>query len=495
MASRSSTMGHLAGVAGGRLVGDPDVAVRDVTHDSRQVGPGTLFVAIPGSAQDGHDFIESAVAGGSPALMVERPVTVDVPYILVRSSRRAMAPVAAEVHGHPSRHMALVGVTGTNGKTTVTHMVESVVAAAGVEVGLVGTVHTRVGDIDIPNTRTTPESSDFQRVLARMRQLGAEVVAAEVSSHALEMHRVDSTRFAVAAFTNLSQDHLDFHGDMEAYFASKARLFRPELSDRAVVWVDDPAGRRLEGMLEIPVTTVGETGDVRAVERQVGIDRSRFVLVTPRGKAAVELGVGGHFNVDNALMAAGCASALGLDVSAVAEGISRFPGVPGRFEEVSGDGPVSVIVDYAHTPAGIAEAIRSVRETDPDGWEGRGGTRRVIVVFGAGGDRDRAKRPLMGKAAESADLVFITSDNPRREDPERIIDEVMAGMTESARASRICDRRSAIEQAVGAARDGDVVLVLGRGHERGQEIAGRSIPFDDRLVAREALTRAGGEAR
>ena len=487
-------MGHLAGIAGGRLVGDPNVTVRDVTHDSRLAGPDTLFVAIPGSTVDGHDFVEAAVASGSPAVMVERPVNVEVPYILVRSARQAMAPVAAEVHGHPSRDVALVGVTGTNGKTTVTHMVESIVAGSGVSAGLIGTVHTRVGQTSIPNTRTTPEASDFQRLLATMRDLGAEVVAAEVSSHALDMHRVDATRFAVAAFTNLSQDHLDFHGDMESYFQTKARLFRPDFADRAVIWVDDPAGRRLLGMLEIPVITVGEEGDVRGVDRQVGVASSRFRLVTPRGEETVELSVGGHFNVDNALVAAACGLSLGLDVSTIARGITTFPGVPGRYEVVSDD-PVTVIVDYAHTPAGIASAIRSVRETDPGNWVVDGGTRRVVAVVGAGGDRDRAKRPQMGEAAEAADVVFVTSDNPRSEDPDAIIDEVMAGMAAPDQAHRIVDRKRAITEAVAAARDGDVVLILGRGHERGQEIAGRSVPFDDRLVARDALLEAGRNPR
>lgn len=488
MASTGSRLGHLAEVADGRLMGDPEVAVRDATHDSRQAGPGTLFVAVPGSLQDGHDFVPRAISAGSPAVMVEHPLDVSVPQIVVAATRVAMAPVAAEIHGHPSRKLRVVGVTGTNGKTTVTHMVEAVAAAAGKRAGLIGTVHTRVGRRNIPNTRTTPEATDFQRLLDTMVELGADTVSAEVSSHALTMHRVDSTRFAVAAFTNLSQDHLDFHGDMENYFAAKAGLFRTGMADRAVIFTDDPAGRRLRDMVDIPVMTVGEGGDVFARSREISVEGSRFTLVSPRGEAEVELALGGLFNVDNALVAAACGLSLAISLEDVAAGLGNFNGVPGRFEVVSGQDPVRVIVDYAHTPAGIESAIDTVRETEPGKWLDQGGDKRVIVVFGAGGDRDRAKRPQMGRAALAADLAVVTSDNPRSEDPEAIIDEVLAGVPDTGKVRREVDRRRAIADAISAARDGDVVLVLGRGHERGQEVAGRSVPFDDRLVAREALS-------
>lgn len=474
----SSALVDLAGLIDGEVVGDPGVRVRDVTHDSRQAGPGTLFVAIPGARHDGHDFAGAAVEMGSPALMVERVLSLGVPQIVVDDTRRAMAPVAAEVHGHPSRRLRLVGVTGTNGKTTVTHMVEAIVAASGRKSGLVGTVHTRVGIDNIHNTRTTPESSDFQRLLAQMADMRAEIVAAEVSSHALAMHRVDSISFAVAAFTNLSQDHLDFHGDLENYFLAKAKLFEPGRSERAVVNIDDPAGRRLLDAIELPVTTTGRDGDVVALERRVGLDSCRFLLSCPSGERAVELAIGGGFNVDNALVAAACSFSLGLSLDDVTRGLASFEGVPGRFEVVSGDDPVRVVVDYAHTPAGIAQAIVSARA----GSEGR-----VVLVFGAGGGRDRAKRPQMGSAATAADIVLVTSDNPRNEDPEAIIDEVMSGMGDAVAVRRQVDRRRAIFDAIELAADGDVVLVLGKGHERGQEIAGRHLPFDDRLVARDAL--------
>lgn len=484
MASTSRSLSDLARLVDGRVVGDATVAVRDVTHDSRQAGPGTLFVAIPGAIHDGHDYVPAAVSAGSPAVMVEREVDVAAAQLVVERTREAMAPVAAEVYDHPSRRLSLVGVTGTNGKTTVTHMVEAIAAAAGRCAGLIGTVHTRVGQTNIPNTRTTPESSDFQRLLASMVDLGADIVAAEVSSHALDMHRVDATHFAVAAFTNLSQDHLDFHGDMERYFAAKARLFEPDRSEKAVVWVDDPAGRRLLEMLEIPAITVGAGGDVFASGVTGDIAGSRFRLHAPGGQADVLLPLGGGFNVDNALIAAGCALAVGVPIDAVVAGLEGFSGVPGRFEVVSGDDPVRVVVDYAHTPAGIASAVATVRNLQERHVE----TGRVIVVFGAGGDRDRAKRGQMGAAAATADVVVVTSDNPRSEDPEAIIDEVLEGVDDPGRFIRESDRRRAIRSAIDLAEPGDVVLVLGRGHERGQEVGGRSFPFDDRQVSREALT-------
>lgn len=488
MDSTSSSIAELARVCDGRVVGDGSVRVRDATHDSRQSGPGTLFIAVPGSSRDGHEFVSQALSAGSPAVMVEHEMPVAVPQLVVSSTRRAMAPAAAEIHGHPSQKLKLVGVTGTNGKTTVTHMVESIVAAAGIPVGLIGTVHTRVGSTTIPNIRTTPESTDFQRLLATMVRLGAGVAAAEVSSHALTLHRVDCSRFAVAAFTNLSQDHLDFHGDMDAYYAAKRSLFDSRFADRAVVWVDDPAGRRLADSVDIPLITVGSSADVSARGRRVDVGRSTFMLVTPDGERRVQLRLGGDFNVDNALVAAGCAVALGIDEDAIAAGLAEFEGVPGRFEVVSGTDPIEVMVDYAHTPASIATAIGSVRETAPGTWASDGGDRRLIVLFGAGGDRDTAKRPQMGTAAMAADVVIVTSDNPRSEDPTAIIDQIMSGIDEAGRVARIVDRREAINHAVAIADDGDVVLILGRGHERGQEVEGRLLPFDDRLVARDALS-------
>lgn len=480
------TVEQLASVADGRLVGDPAITVRDITHDSRQVGPGTMFVAVVGENHDGHRFVDDAVALGAPALLVQHQMNVDIPQIVVEDARAAMAPVAAEVHDNPSQKLSLIGVTGTNGKTTVTHMVESIVAAAGKTPGLIGTVHTRVGAENIPNSRTTPEATDFQRLLATMVDMGAEVVAAEVSSHALTMHRVDATRFSLSAFTNLSQDHLDFHGDMERYFAAKATLFEPSRSDQAVVFIDDPAGARLAEDLEIPATTVGNGGDVFGRNVRVGLDGSSFTLVCAEGEAEVSIRLGGSFNVDNALVAAGCALGAGIPLEAVARGLSGLAGVPGRFEVVSVDEAIRVLVDYAHTPAGISEAIAAVRKA---------GSNRVVAVIGAGGNRDRSKRPQMGAAAAAADEVVVTSDNPRDEDPESILDQVMSGVPPETTVRRQVDRREAITSAILDASDGDVVLILGRGHERGQEVGGgRSHPFDDRQVAREALTLRKGSS-
>lgn len=491
MASTISPLSALAAASGGTVIGDDSVRVSDVTHDSRQVGPSTLFVAIAGSSHDGHDFVPAVVDAGAPAVMVSHRVDTGVAQLLVENTRISMAAVAAEVHGHPSRRLRLVGVTGTNGKTTVTHMLESIVMATGQVAGLIGTVHTRVGGENIPNTRTTPESSDFQRLLARMVDRGAAVVAAEVSSHAVALHRVDATRFAVAAFTNLSQDHLDFHGDMDAYMAAKASLFEPDRCERAVVFVDDPAGAELAAGLSVPCLTVGAGADLEARDRRVSVDGSTFRLVAGPDEAEVSLAIGGNFNIDNALVAAGCALSLGIPLADVAAGLSRFAGVPGRFEVVSGSDPVRVVVDYAHTPAGIESAVAAVRAAGLGAGLGAGN--RVIAVFGAGGDRDREKRPQMGLAALAADVVVVTSDNPRSEDPEAIIDAVMAAVPADRGVHREVDRRRAIAWAIAEAAPGDIVLILGRGHERGQEVAGRSIPFDDRLVAREALSelRAG----
>lgn len=476
MAPMSKPLGSLAALVGGTLHGDPATPIRDVTHDSRQAGVAALFVAVPGRRVDGHDFVGDAVATGAAAVVVEHPVDTRLPQLQVGDSRAAMGPLAAAVHDHPSQRVAVVGVTGTNGKTTVTHMVEAIARAAGRSVGLIGTVHTRIGRVSIPNARTTPEASDFQRLLSIMVERGASLVVCEVSSHALALRRVDATSFAVGAFTNLTHDHLDFHGGMEAYYQAKRRLFHPDVLAQAVIMVDDPWGARLAAETRVPVLAVGREGDIRAEGREAGLAAAAFDLVTPEGRRRITMALGGRFNVANAVVAAGCALAAGMTFDDVARGLEGFGGLPGRFELVSGDDPVRVLVDYAHTPEGIEEAIGSAREA---------GAERVLVVFGAGGDRDRAKRPEMGAAAGMADMAFVTSDNPRNEDPAAIIDEVRAGM--GGEAVFEPDRRRAIGLAVAAARPGDAVLVLGKGHERGQEVAGRSLPFDDRLVARQLL--------
>ncbi len=480
-----STLGEVSRRVGGKVSGDPDVRLADVTHDSRAAGPAVLFVAVRGAQHDGHAFVETAVASGSPAVAIEHPMPVDASQIVVDDTRAAMGAMAAQVHGDPSNHVAVVGVTGTNGKTTVTHYIESLLASAGRVAGLIGTVQTRVGSTVIPSVRTTPEATDFQRLLARMRELGAEVIAAEISSHALEMNRVSATRFSVAAFTNLTQDHLDFHGTMDSYRAAKERLFRDYEVGTAVINVDDPVGADIAAWVTMPTILVGAEGSVRAENVETSLQGTTFDLVTPEGTIPVRSGVVGSFNVENVLVAVGCCLALGLGPDEVALGLGELGGVPGRFEQVSGEDAIHVIVDYAHTPDGIHEAISVARAV---------GAGRVIAVVGAGGDRDRDKRPLMGQAAGEADLAVLTSDNPRSEDPDQIISQVAAGANEDAEIILEVDRHRAIEHAIAAAEPGDVVLILGKGHEIGQEIGDRILPFDDRQVAREILASRLGSA-
>ena len=484
MPAPGSTVGETSGRVGGLVVGDPDIWLGDVTHDSALAGPDVLFVAVKGSSHDGHDYVGLAVNAGSPAVAVETLQANAVTQIVVGDTRAAMGPMAARVHGDPSTELSVVGVTGTNGKTTVTHYLESLLTSAGRVVGLIGTVETRVGATALPSARTTPEATDFQRLLARMRRLEAGVVAAEISSHALEMSRVAGTRFEVAAFTNLSQDHLDFHGSMESYRRAKERLFREYEVGIAVLNIDDPVGAAISSWVETPVIRVGGEGDVRAENVETSFLGTRFDLVTEQGTVPVSSDLIGAFNVENALVAVGCSMALGLGLDEISVGLARLGGVPGRFEQVSGSGPIHVIVDYAHTPDGVEEAISVARSIAAG---------RVIAVVGAGGDRDREKRPLMGRAATGADLAILTSDNPRSEDPDQILADVAEGASGPWVILEV-DRRQAIESAIAAAEQGDVVLVLGKGHETGQEIGGQVLPFDDRQVAREILSARSGSA-
>ncbi|MBN2114292.1 MAG: UDP-N-acetylmuramoyl-L-alanyl-D-glutamate--2,6-diaminopimelate ligase [Acidimicrobiia bacterium] len=474
------TLGELAAQVGARLVGDPAVVVEEVTHDSRVAGPGVLFVAVKGFNVDGHRFVGPARAAGAAAVCVETDPADGGPTLVVADTRAAMGPLAARVHGDPSHHLDLVGVTGTNGKTTTCHLVESIASAAGLMSAVVGTVGARVAGEEVPVSRTTPEAADFQRLLARMVAAGVEVAAVEVSSHALTLGRVAGSRFAVAAFTNLSQDHLDFHPDMEAYFQAKASLFGPGLARRAVIWVDDPYGERLAATTPLPVTRValGAPADITATDVALRLDGSSFRLLGAGPAVMVRLHLPGSFNVANALVAAGIAADLGIGADSISAGIGAVARVPGRFEVVATERDCTVVVDYAHTPDGVAAVIATAR-----GLVGEG---RVIAVVGAGGDRDRAKRPLMGRAAAAADLAVITSDNPRSEDPEAIISEVLAGAAAGPAEVRVeVDRRCAIRRALQSAGRGDVVLVLGKGHETGQEFADRVVPFDDREVARQ----------
>lgn len=478
-----------------RLPGDatligPDVTVIDVSHDSRQVKAGDLFVAVRGLETDGHRYLDAALDAGAAAVAVE--VVSDHlreaghSQLSVEDTRSALGALAAAVHGDPSQRMAVVGVTGTNGKTTVTHLLEAILAAAGMTPGVVGTVGARVGGEHVPTVRTTPEASDLQRLLGEMVETGVDVAAIEVSSHALALERVNGTRFRVAAFTNLMQDHLDFHGDMEAYLAAKRRLFAADLAERAVIAIDDEAGRSIAAGITIPVATVAVDGpaDVSATDIVVTMEGSSFTVRTPEGNFAAEIPLPGVFNVQNAVVAAAIARELGIGRTAVAAGLSGVKPIPGRFEPVDGGQRFGVVVDYAHTPDAIAAVVASGRRLAPGG--------SLIAVVGAGGDRDQQKRPAMGAAAAAADVIVVTSDNPRSEDPAGIIEAVVAGIPGGADVTTEPDRRAAIRAAVARADEGDLVLILGKGHEQGQEIAGVVHPFDDRLVAAEELDSLRG---
>src|SRR5215210_1934717 len=453
----------------------PPVEVTALAYDNRLVTPGTLFFCVPGFTRDGHAFAPDAVARGAAALVVERPLGLGVPEVVVDEVRAAMAPAAAAFHGDPTASLRAVGITGTNGKTTTAFLIRSLLEAAGRRTGLLGTVTAVVGGAERPMERTTPEAIDLQRTFAEMRDAGDEAVVMEVSSHALALHRADAIHWAVAIFTNLTQDHLDFHPTMEDYFLAKRRLFEtgPEV---AVINVDDPYGARLAADFPAAVRIgIGAPGaQVRARDVESDATGSTFTV----DGVTLHSPLPGRFNVLNVLGAVAAVRALGVDDATIAAALPHAARVPGRFEPVDEGQPFAVLVDYAHTPDSLHNVLRAARPLAAG---------RVIVVFGAGGDRDRAKRPLMGAVAcDHADVVIVTSDNPRSEEPEGIIAEILEGCAAGVEVE--VDRRAAIERAIGMAESGDVVVIAGKGHEQGQELAGgRKVPFDDRAVAREAL--------
>ncbi|MEK7422535.1 MAG: UDP-N-acetylmuramoyl-L-alanyl-D-glutamate--2,6-diaminopimelate ligase [Actinomycetota bacterium] len=469
----------LAALRGGpavRLVGDADAVVTDLTLDSRQVDRHWMFCCIRGEHSDGHDFAAAAVEAGASVLLVERELSLAglpapaaagaVAQAVVSDSRAATGWFAAAVHGHPSDDLRMIGVTGTNGKTTTAQLIGDVFRHAGRRVEVFGTLTGR---------HTTPEAPDLQRRLAACRDSGVEVVVMEVSSHALALERVAGTRFDVAVFTNLGRDHLDLHGTTERYFAAKARLFEPALSDVGVVNVDDVHGRLLFDSGTIPMRSCS-IGDVSEIV--VGATRHSYRWREQR----VSVGMGGGFNVLNSLAAAEACRALGLSEPVIAAGLSAAGPVPGRFEPIDEGQPFAVVVDYAHTPDGIREVLRAARATTVDG--------RVLVVFGCGGDRDSEKRPEMAAAAVAdADEIVITSDNPRSEDPAEIISAIVAGVPDDYRGTVVieADRRTAIALAFAHAGAGDIVVVAGKGHETTQSIGDQVVPFDDRSVARSIL--------
>jgi UDP-N-acetylmuramoyl-L-alanyl-D-glutamate--2,6-diaminopimelate ligase len=475
------------------LLGDgPDVDVVALAYDNRAVQPGTLFFCVPGFTRDGHDFAPDAVARGAAALVVQRPLGLGVPEVIVDDVRAAMARAAARLHSDPTRELPVVGVTGTSGKTTTTFVVRHLLETSGRQCGLLGGVTSIVGGAERPAVRTTPEAIDLQATFRAMLDAGDRACAMEVSSHALELRRVDGIHFAVAAFTNLSQDHLDFHPDMETYFAAKERLFDEFDVGCPVVVIDDEWGRRLAARLGDAVTiSIEGSADWSARDLRVTLDGSTFTVISPAGEAEVQLPLRGRFNAANALVALAAGDALGLDLGRMADALRTVTAVPGRVQAVDVGQDFAVLVDYSHKPGALEKVLASARElatTQRTSSAGTGG--RVLVVFGAGGDRDRAKRPLMGEvAARLADVAIVTSDNPRSEPPEAIIDEILAGVPADAfHVKREADRRAAIAHAIELAGPGDVVVIAGKGHEQGQEFeGGRKEPFDDVEVAREAL--------
>jgi UDP-N-acetylmuramoyl-L-alanyl-D-glutamate--2,6-diaminopimelate ligase len=467
-----------AAVPGAEVRGDGGTIVTEAASDSRAASDGCLFFCVPGELMDGHAFAAEALRRGAAAVVVDRWLDVDAPQVRVPSVRAAMGPMASVVFGHPARSLATVAITGTNGKTTVTYVLESIFRAAGLTPGLIGTTGARIAGEPVPLAYTTPEAPDLQRLLARMRDGGVRALAMEASSHALAQHRVDGITFDIAVFTNLSQDHLDYHGTMETYRAAKARLFDPALARHGVVNVDDAVGRTIAEATRIPVVTVAveRAADVCATDVLSSAEGISFSVDGTRFRSRLR----GSFNVANALAAVATSRVLGIEDRAAVEGVAALSGVPGRMEPVEAGQGSLVVVDYAHTPDSIASVLRAARPLS---------TGRVIVVFGCGGDRDRAKRPLMGEAATAnADLTIITSDNPRSEDPEAIIAQIEPGASRGGGVYVVeADRRVAIARAVAEAAAGDVVVIAGKGHETGQTFADGTVPFDDRAVAREAI--------
>jgi UDP-N-acetylmuramoyl-L-alanyl-D-glutamate--2,6-diaminopimelate ligase len=455
------------------------VEISDLAYDTRAVQQGALFFCVRGERHDGHAFAREAVERGAVALVVEHALELDVPQLCVRDGRRAMAPAAVLFFGDPTRELEVAGVTGTNGKTTTSYLLHSILTAAGRRPGLLGTIESRIGGERRAAIRTTPEAIDLQRAFRQMLDAGDRSCALEATSHGSELGRLDGVRFAALAFTNLGQDHLDFHGTFERYFDAKRRLFVEGERPPAAVNVGDEHGRRLADELRAlgheRLLTFGFPHDADVRPEQLRLDEAGTQFRA--GGIELRTSLRGRFNVENVLAAVAVSRLIGLKNDAIAAGVEALSGVPGRFESVDAGQPFAVVVDYSHKPDALENILRTAREIAPN---------RVICVFGCGGDRDRGKRPIMGRiAADRADVAIVTSDNPRSEDPDAIIAEVVAGAGRAVEVEP--DRAAAIEHAVAIAQPGDVVVIAGKGHEQGQEFADRTIPFDDREVARQAL--------
>ncbi len=467
-----------------------------IAYHSGSVQPGALFVAIRGGHHDGHTFVADAITRGAAAVVVERPVETrpDTTQVVVPDTRRALAQLSGAFFGHPSRDVTLIGITGTNGKGTTAYLLEAALSRAGHRVGVIGTLGVKLGAQLTPLERTTPEAPDLQRILRQMADGGVRVVVMEVASHALALHRVAGCHFRGAVFTNLTQDHLDFHRTLEAYRSAKRTLFEMVAPDGVtVINADDPSAPVMAAASRAPLITYGllPCAEVRAEDVQLQLDGANFTAVTMRGRHAMRLRLPGRFNVSNALAAIATAQHQGVALDVIAQALAEFAGVPGRFEAVQEGQPFGVIVDYAHTPDGLENVLLAARDFV------RG---RLVVVFGCGGDRDRTKRPVMGRiAAQLADIAVVTSDNPRSEEPAAIIEDILRGTADHGPARERQrdgprahievepDRRKAITRTLQSAQPGDVVIIAGKGHEPYQEIKGVQHPFDDRVVAREVL--------
>lgn len=468
-----------------KLFGSATTEIAGISYDSRTVRPGSLFVAISGLQKDGHDFVYEAAQKGAVAILTERAFPdLALTQIVVDNTRYALGIASANFYDHPARKLRVLGVTGTNGKTTTTYLVKGILEQAGYRVGLIGTIQTMIGSMSLESARTTPESLDLQCLFAQMVAEQMDFVIMEVSSHALELHRTVGITFAGALFTNLSQDHLDFHLTMEEYFGAKAKLF-DGLESPAIINIDDPWGVRLQSLTAANVYSYGvEAGaDFRAEKIQLENGGVSYILSSKAGQIPISLKLTGYFNVYNSLGAAALCFSQGVSLEDIRSGLQMIPGVPGRFERVANDKGLSIIVDYAHTPHGLENILHSARQLMPEG--------RVILVFGAGGDRDTTKRPLMGAiAATMADLIIITSDNPRSEDPVAICSSIEKGLLQTnpdADYTIIIDRRTAIKRAVELATPDDLVIVAGKGHETYQESAQGRIHFDDREEVRRII--------
>lgn len=476
------------GVPSARINGDPGLEITGLAYDSRKVVEGGLFFCVTGMESDGHRFAGVAVEAGAAALVCERPLDLGVTEVLVDETRVAMAPIAAAFNGHPTRDLKVAGITGTNGKTTTAFLLHDILEGSGIHCGLMGTVKQLIGGVEEPVVRTTPESLELQATFRRMKDAGDEACVIEVSSHAMALKRCDCVDFDLAVFTNLTQDHLDFHSDMQDYFGAKRLLFASG-PGAAVVNVDDPYGRRLAAEFEtVTYSADGGAADYSAFDIRFDAAGAEFSVESEHGVMEIRTGLPGLFNVANALAALAGAIALGVEPGEAIASLADAGRVPGRFEPIDAGQDFTVLVDYAHTPDSVENVLRAARDITAG---------RLIVVVGAGGDRDRAKRPLMGRAgSELADHTVVTSDNPRSEEPEAIIEDVLAGIDDETVVTAEVDRNEAIRLAIRMADPGDTVVIAGKGHEQGQEFKdGRKIPFDDRDIARAHLENlAGGVA-